>query len=69
MSLNKGIIHKKEHRKSYMGAKAYDVMCRNHGSCTICMENRLHKFRDKKPFIDGEDTEWLCRQSIKESGE
>ena len=30
MSLDKAIIHKKERRKPYRGAKAVDSFCRNH---------------------------------------
>lgn len=47
MSLDKGIMHNKEHRKEYHGTKVFDKTCRNHGSCSWCTENRLHKFRDK----------------------
>lgn len=47
MSLDKGIMHNKEHRKEYRGTKAFDKTCRNHGTCPWCLENRLHKFRDK----------------------
>lgn len=47
MSLDKAILHKKEHRKPYRGSKAFDSSCRNHGSCPWCRDNRMHKFRDK----------------------
>ena len=43
MSLDKAIKHGKEKRKPYRGAKAIDCTCRNHGSCTWCRDNRLHK--------------------------
>ena len=43
MSLDKAIGHGKEKRKPYKGAKAIDCTCRNHGSCTWCRDNRLHK--------------------------
>ena len=43
MSLDKAIEHGKEKRKPYRGAKAIDCTCRNHGSCTWCRDNRLHK--------------------------
>lgn len=56
MALNKAITHGKEHRKHYRGAKAVDCTCRNHGSCAYCRRNRLHKFRDKKPYLE-EDME------------
>ena len=49
MSMDKAILHGKEHRKPYRGAKAIDHTCRNHGTCLWCEENRKHKFRDKHP--------------------
>ena len=49
MSMDKAILHGKEHRKPYRGNKIYSGQCRNHGSCLWCLENRLHKFRDKHP--------------------
>ena len=50
MSLDKAIEHGKEHRKAYKGAKAVDCTCRNNGSCKWCRENRLYRFRDRKPI-------------------
>ena len=47
MSLDKAIRHGKERRKPYVGSKAVDCTCRNHGSCQWCAENRKFKFRDK----------------------
>lgn len=47
MSLDQSILHGKEKRKPYQGAKAVDRTCRNHGSCDWCRANRQHKFRDK----------------------
>lgn len=52
MSLNKAIEHGKEKRKQYRGAKAVDCTCRNHGSCSWCLNNRLHKFKKKEPLED-----------------
>ena len=49
MSLDKAIEHGKEHRKPYRGNETYSGACRNHGGCEWCLENRLHKFRDKHP--------------------
>lgn len=40
MSLNKAILHKKEKRKPYYGAKAIDPSCRNHGSDSWSEANR-----------------------------
>ena len=56
MSLDKAILHGKEHRKAYHGSKSIDRTCRNHGGCEWCAENRKHKFRDKRPM----DEEDLC---------
>lgn len=43
MALDKAILHGKEKRKPYYGAKAIDCSCRNHGSCPYCTANRLYK--------------------------
>ena len=43
MSLDKAIKHGKEKRKPYMGAKAVDKTCRNHGTCGWCKANRLYR--------------------------
>lgn len=43
MGFEKAINSGKEHRKPYHGAKAVDHSCRNHGSCTYCRDNRLHR--------------------------
>lgn len=59
MSLDKAIEHKKEWRKQYHGSKAIDKSCRNHGSCPWCRENRLHKFRIKKPY-EREEEDKTC---------
>lgn len=53
MSLDKAILHKKEHRKPYRGSKEFDSSCRNHGSCPWCRENRLHKFHYEQ--VDDEE--------------
>lgn len=42
MSLDKAIIHGKEKRKEYRGAKAVAYCCRNHGDCMWCQANRTH---------------------------
>ena len=55
MSLDKAVQHRKEKRKPYYGSKAVDRSCRNHGNCPWCKENRLHKFRDKKPMMEEDD--------------
>lgn len=52
MSLIKAIEHGKERRKEYKGAKSISLRCRNHGGCTWCLDNRLHKY--KKKMVKGE---------------
>lgn len=47
MSLDKAILHGKEHRKPYRGGKAVANSCRNGGDCSFCKGNRLHR-HDKK---------------------
>lgn len=42
MSLEKAILHKKERRRPYRGAKAVDKSCRNHGDCQYCMAGRMY---------------------------
>lgn len=61
MSLDKGILYGKEHRKPYHGAKAIDKTCRNHGSCQYCAEGRKHKRLKQLPAEDGEGIEDLYR--------
>lgn len=48
MSLTKAIRSGKEHRKKYYRTKAIDKTCRNHGSCPVCRDNRLHKFKKRE---------------------
>ena len=45
--LDKAILHGKEHRKPYYGAKAVDCSCRNHGGCLWCEGNRLHSTKKR----------------------
>lgn len=52
MSMDKGIIHHKEHRKPYRGAKAVSKACRNHGSCDWCRDNRLYQARKELSRTD-----------------
>lgn len=47
MSLYKAVIHGKEHRKLYHGAKAVDSSSRNHGDDPWTQGNVRHK-RDKQ---------------------
>jgi hypothetical protein len=34
-------------KQKYRGSKAFDRSCRNHGSCSYCENNRLHKHNKK----------------------
>ena len=52
MSLDKAIIHNKEHRKQYTGSKAIDKTCRNHGGCPWCEENRKKKYLIKEASMN-----------------
>lgn len=54
MSLNKAIKSGKEHRKPYRGAKRFTCSCRNHGSCTYCLNNRMHSTKKRIPLPDTE---------------
>jgi len=47
MSLDKAIRYGKEKRKPYYGSKAVDCSCRNHGSCSYCLSNRLHRHKKR----------------------
>ena len=55
MSLDKAILHKKEHRKEYHGSKAFDCTCRNHGSCDWCKNNRLYQSNREKTKCECEE--------------
>ncbi len=48
MSLLKAIISGKEHRHHYRGSKSFDRTCRNHRSCDLCRNNRLHKHKKRE---------------------
>ena len=58
MSLDKAIKYGKEHRKPYSGGKAIDKTCRNHGSCSWCLSNRLHSTNIKKEKADFKEKEF-----------
>lgn len=57
MSLDKAIEHGKEKRKQYIGAKAVDCSCRNHGTCSWCLSNRT---------IQQQKVEESTRQALEE---
>lgn len=62
MSLDKAILHGKEHRKPYYGSKQFDSTCRNHGSCLWCKNNRL--FNNHKRLIKSIEEIELYKYSI-----
>ena len=66
MSLDKAILHKKEHRKKYYGAKAVDKYCRNHGNCTYCKQNRQYSTLKRKQSADSKsDTfQWKRKDGV-----
>jgi hypothetical protein len=59
MSLEKAIIHKKEHRKQYRGSKAFDCSCRNHGSCGYCESNRTIFDKKTRLRVSDQVDEWF----------
>lgn len=52
MSLDKAILHGKEHRKPYRGGKSVPYGCRNHGSCPWCAGKREYKVKKRKLALD-----------------
>lgn len=52
MSLNKAILHNKEHRKEYYGSKAIDPSCRNGGTCLWCQMNRQYKNKKRQESLN-----------------
>ena len=52
MSLNKAILHRKEHRKEYYGSKAIDPSCRNGGTCGWCQMNRQYKNKKRQDSLN-----------------
>lgn len=56
--LNKAIEHGKEHRKPYYGSKAIDCTCRNHGSCSWCLENRMIKTLKQEESMEQKEKEY-----------
>jgi hypothetical protein len=65
MSMDKAIIHGKEHRKQYRGAKAVDKTCRNHGGCPHCELGRLHKYLRQMPVQDKESVQDLMAFKVR----
>lgn len=63
MSLDKSIMHGKEHRKPYSKAKAVDSSCRNHGDCDYCRNNRLYSSRRREEGIRARFDEYYQHDS------
>lgn len=59
MSLEKAIQHRKEKRKPYYGSKAFDCSCRNHGSCSWCVSNRLIADTKARMRLEGQEDEFF----------
>ena len=59
MSLDKAIEHGKEKRKPYRGSKAVDCTCRNHGSCSYCLNNRLHSSKKQYGKVADQEDEYF----------
>ena len=57
--LDKAIEHKKEHRKPYHGSKAFDCSCRNHGSCSWCVENRTIFDKKARQKLENQEDEFF----------
>jgi hypothetical protein len=55
MSLDKAILHKKEHRKPYHDCRAFDKSCRNHGSDPYDACSREYRVAKREPAYDPED--------------
>lgn len=63
MSLDKAILHGKEHRKPFHGAKTADITFRNHGDYAYCKENRTFKnkraeedsFKKLRDYLNGDE--------------
>lgn len=51
--LLKVITMSRTFKKAYTKSKRIDKSCRNHGSCSYCEGNRLHKHR-KQPTVEQE---------------
>lgn len=66
MSLDKAIRSGKEHRKKYYGTKAIDKTCRNHGSCPVCRDNRLYKFKKKEIAVRSEMKELKGEKDVED---
>lgn len=58
MGLEKAIEHGKEHRKPYKDSRAFDMSCRNHGTCDYCQGNRLYSSRKRAEAMRSREEEY-----------
>lgn len=58
MALDKAIEHGKEYREQFRKSKAFDVTCRNNGSCSYCRRTRTHSNRRAKLIAEERYREW-----------
>ena len=63
MSLDKAILHGKEHRKPYRGAKAIDGSCRNHGGCPWCEGNRRYQADKDRSAAEQDLKDFVTQES------
>jgi hypothetical protein len=49
---DKNYPNRKDIRKPFIGAKAIDCSCRNHGRCNYCTEGRQHFDKKKRIVAD-----------------
>ena len=57
MSFDTRYPNRKDIRKPYRKAKAFDRTCRNHGSCPYCHCARLHNDRRRELAADSRASE------------
>jgi hypothetical protein len=61
MSLDKAILHKKEHRKLTRQASKY---CWNHGGCSYCLSGRMYRTNKEKQRTDYDKETILQEKSL-----
>lgn len=64
MSLDKAIQHKKERRKPYRGAAAWDSHCRNNNYCSWCRSDRTIQDRRNRIAADTQIDEFSKVQDL-----
>lgn len=69
MSMEKAIKSGKEHRKEYRGGKSIDPMCRNHGGCDWCKENRQYSTNKRLQKTSKDLQEFISEELYKRTVE